>query len=80
MEWISVKDRLPNDFNDRSRLAKSYLTYIDNPFFNDGNCNVAKFQQSDFGNVWVGIEPSVSRGNDFPNVTHWMELPEPPKN
>lgn len=77
MEWISVKDELPSDFNERGR-TKSYLVWIDNPFFHDGNAHVAQFERGSFGDHWRGIEPNVHHGNNPPNVTHWMPLPEKP--
>lgn len=79
-EWISVKDELPTDFNDRGLTAPK-LVYIDNPFFANGNYHVCFFQKNSFGeqyNNWVGIEPTVHHGDAQPNVTHWMELPLKP--
>ena len=78
-EWVSVEDRLPDEFNEFGQ-TKHYLVYIDNPFFKDGNYHVAYFEKSGWGTChWRGIEPNVSHGIDQPNVTHWMELPLLPK-
>lgn len=80
MEWISVKDELPTDF-DKHGLTPPYLVYIDNPFFENGNYHVAQYEASPFGekyNHWRGIETNVAHSDRRPNVTHWMPLPEQP--
>lgn len=78
MNWISVKEKLPTDFNEHGR-TKNYLVYIDNPFFTDANYHVSWYQESLFGQkYWANIEANVYRGDDTPNVTHWCELPNKP--
>ena len=57
-EWVSVKDRLPNE--------GSYLVFLDNGFI----CR-AFFNKE---NIWVDVMSSK-----LLNVTHWMPLPEAPK-
>lgn len=69
MEWISVFDRLPEDFEE-------YLVWPEPN--RDLNIITANF---DFTNKrW---EQDFKSGYDFeifyPIVTHWMPLPEPPK-
>lgn len=55
-QWISVKDRLPEDEND-------YLVYFDDGFI------AITFYKKNGWELWAdGDEP-----------THWMKLPEPPK-
>lgn len=63
-EWISVKDRLPED-------GQEILIYVTVP----GNMpiQVATCIDGD-GELW--LDSGYSFGDD---VTHWMELPEPPK-
>jgi|SRR5690348_1691487 len=78
--WISVNDRLPNDFDEQGQ-TQPYLVYIDNPFFKNGNYHVSYFEKSSFGeqyNHWCGIEPNVHHGTTYPNVTHWILLPKRP--
>ena len=67
-EWISVKDRLPEE-------SGLYLTYGDIEFVPDHN---------DQPNTYKGIKIRVFL-REYHNlewdwrVTHWMPLPEPPK-
>jgi hypothetical protein len=61
MEWISVKDRLPEKEDDvlayefRGDISISYIS----------------------GNDWRNLESGWIL--DESHVTHWMPLPEPPK-
>lgn len=80
MKWIPVTESLPDEFDEKYKITKPYLVYIDNPFFHNGNYHVSYLMKSDLGNHWVGIEPNVShRWDNMPNVTHWCELPNPPQ-
>lgn len=71
MEWISVKDRLPND-------GVSVLVTVDlkhrkfvGVFFHH------KHPLHD-EKKWISeSQPDYDYG--YENVTHWMPLPEPPK-
>lgn len=76
-EWISVEDRLPDDF-DEAGQTPHLLVVIDNPFFKNGYYHVAYYQKTIFGRSWQGIEPNVSHGKLQPNVTHWKPLPKAP--
>lgn len=64
MEWISVKDRLPED---------------------DQECLVAFKCCEDFAfdlSTYFASDESFIYWNDFGlrrDITHWMPLPEPPK-
>ncbi len=59
MEWISVKDRMPEN-------GVRVLTACD-----DG---IVRLGISKGGFPFV-----VNRAHQFSGVTHWMPLPEPPK-
>ena len=62
MEWISVKDRLPDHKTQcigYFEVAYSYGFNINEVFYNDGR--------------WFWDLDSIE------NITHWMPLPEPPK-
>lgn len=72
MNWISVKDRLPQMSQDK--LVKGYkqiqvLAYCDKGMV----CAWFQIDTEKFYDVsgWLGTE--------IYNVTHWMPLPEPPK-
>lgn len=72
MEWISVKDRLPE--KDGQYLCyKNYVVggYCDllwyGTIYDHGKKRTFYFFDPDYGDIEVS------------NVTHWMELPEPPK-
>lgn len=75
MEWIDVKDRLPEDdrdvlcwsvkYGDESRSASSHhiiLCY-------DGDEGIWKTDWNE----------DYENNSDFHWITHWMELAEPPK-
>lgn len=69
-EWISVKDSLPE-------IRKEVLVYSYEDEINNG-MYVARID----GLNWNGSPSwlySYCCGNHVPNVTHWMELPEAPK-
>jgi hypothetical protein len=67
MKWISVKDRLPEE----------------NDYFLCYRTNIYRGKEISLYEVLEFIEKfKVWRGNGYPNtedVTHWMPLPEPPK-
>lgn len=72
MEWISVKDRLPKkngrylcytEFPNISSVGVYYYGRLENEDDRKG----FYFFDSEYGDV------------EASNVTHWMELPEPPK-
>lgn len=68
-EWISVKDRLPEKETDVLALRqdrKCFVGYICEPSWN-GKIN------------WVIWTAMKSTRNVSRKVTHWMPLPEPPK-
>lgn len=63
MEWISIKDRLPED-NGRLQM---FLVCRNQP-------------SATSGNVLIETEYFTKRFNGADNITHWMPLPEKPKN
>jgi hypothetical protein len=74
-EWISVKDRLP----DESGLYITFgCTAVPVRWLHNFDKNVGKF------GAWWNYEPD---GKEHPryrfieagNITHWMPLPQPPK-
>ena len=73
MEWISVKDRLPEmDGNDEAVDCRIKL--------DDGSETNGHYEDGDW---WIAQpDPFVGRvGAHYADieVTHWMALPEPPK-
>lgn len=69
-QWISVKDRLPKCIHGSS---DSVLVHRDN-----GECEVAYLvYDHDDGFYWYTQDERTSF--EFDGVTHWMPLPEPPK-
>ena len=69
MEWISVKDRLPK--KDGEYFCYTKLHYISVYYYgkidDESDRKCFYFFDSEYGDVEAN------------NVTHWMELPEPPK-
>lgn len=66
MEWISVKDRLPED--EKEVLACYYIK----PFLNKLFVGVLTYFAFDTEQHWQHESIGLT-------VTHWMDLPEPPK-
>ena len=64
MEWISVKDRLP------PYLRKCLVTNGD---------YVLTAWSKDEDPAWCGITYDTSEDVWIADVTHWMLLPDPPK-
>jgi len=65
MEWISVKDRLPEDI---SLVLAFGENYHDAVFFAYSN-------KVDWFDPDIVHNSKIDKGD----VTHWMPLPEPPK-
>lgn len=66
MKWISVKDQLPDQDTE-------YLVYI--TVDNRQIMTTAYYYKS--ANYWEIHDCVADNGYDIP--THWMKLPEPPK-
>jgi len=67
MEWISVKDRLPEQ-----GVYIVFIPDMDNE--EDDDISMEYYDSSE--TKWYDNQ----RCEDVYNVTHWMHLPEPPKN
>ena len=68
MEWISVKDKLPEK-------EFFYIAYDPDDGEDQSHCVIPLFYDKVRG--FIDIESGVIEF--FPGVTHWMPLPQPPK-
>ena len=69
MEWISVDERLPE-------LSTLVICYCNNGFINSGYLNYPGTKDN-FNLCSTGLLKYFSCGSE--TVTHWMPMPEPPK-
>lgn len=67
MEWISVKDRLPE--TDKMVLVVCNSAYCEKPYSTVGNYT-----------CWTSKKWLTKSGAIDTSVTHWMPLPQPPIN
>jgi hypothetical protein len=68
MKWISVKDRLPEYYT-------NVLVYCTSQFYS-GYFKSTAWRANDGGkDIWT----ITASDNIIDNVTHWMPLPQPPK-
>lgn len=65
MRWISVKDRLPEEYKGEDNELINYLCYMP-----EYGIDIANFMKP--AGIWVCMGLPVK-------VTHWMPLPEAPK-
>ncbi|MEE8288950.1 MAG: DUF551 domain-containing protein [Nitrosomonadaceae bacterium] len=76
MEWISVDDKMPLEISeaDKYESIRVIILYMENYEGENGNGVCVEFYT-------VGDKPSQwgSWSNHTGNITHWMPLPEPPK-
>lgn len=65
-QWISVKDRLPDIYQRVLILIRGriFISSIEEEYGDEYRDGVIRFWDGDW---------------DWPEVTHWMELPAPPK-
>ncbi|WP_151685023.1 DUF551 domain-containing protein [Acinetobacter seifertii] len=80
MEWICCKQKMPKE--DTSVLFRlqngvihdGFLTtdYSDGPYGENGE------DFGDYSTMWSSLSSGIEY--DLHEVTHWMPLPEPPKN
>ena len=73
-EWISVKDRLPS----REGLMDEENEYVLVSLRWTDGCQTVSIcgYGKDEWSKWDGFGFT---GNDYKHITHWMPLPEPPK-
>lgn len=64
-EWISVKDRLPEDEKQVLVYDRIHKT-----------CTIGNYKKTEENDYWVAYQGESSI---WYNITHWMPLPEPPK-
>lgn len=73
--WISVEERLPdNDWGKHWKERKYYLVFT-KP---SGLMNVAVYGYKEH-DWWIDRNSCVLDKKNYNEVTHWMPLPEPPK-
>lgn len=68
MEWISVKDRLPEPETDVLAFRYDHISIFTYRYNRRG---ILKFMYMDDSGYWCEVFA--------PEVTHWMPLPEHPK-
>lgn len=68
-QWISVKDRLPGEGEDVIACGKTWMR---------DEC-VREVSYMTIGGMPSFSYDSMDGGEDLEDVTHWMPLPEPPK-
>jgi hypothetical protein len=70
MEWIEVEKELP-------KTNKPVLTWQFNEFHPECEISV-KFHT---GDKWIDVTDmdEVEPSGEYPYITHWIPLPEPPK-
>ena len=73
MEWISVKDRLPEKFQDVAFIVECKLDKTYNGRRMGGRYMGLMFPDRDFAYHAFSVP-----GIEF-KASHWMPLPEPPK-
>ena len=78
MEWISVKDRMPDDYQYCLVYAKREGT--------DERCpiSIGRYEIDEWALLFEGENNACAGGDltwemDADEITHWMSLPEPPK-
>ena len=71
MNWISVKDKLPELIENSAGFSSDYvLVYI----ITEGH-SIAYYTQDG----WAYNYGDLMNSSDINNLTHWSPLPEPPK-
>ena len=70
--WIPVTERLPEI--KEHHVSDAVLVYLD-----DGGMAFSELEENIFGQVWFDLERPSPDGESDCTVTHWMPLPQPPK-
>lgn len=73
MNWISVKDRLPEI--KEHHVSDTVLVYC----AEQGMMAFSELEEAFFGGFVFTVERRSPYGEETPEVTHWMPLPEPPE-
>ena len=69
--WISVKDRLPEKLNENNQVSLS----VEVIGFDGESVYIGQFKTYKYDGHWTFFDGNYFRDD----VTHWMHLPEPPK-
>lgn len=69
MEWISVKERLPKN----TGISENVILHTRNGKVVTGWLEIGAFKW------WILEDADYHESVEFDYVTHWMPLPEPPK-
>ena len=70
--WIPVRERLP-EIDEKHHCSKDVLVYLD-----VGYMAFSALEENIFGQIWFECERHSDVEEEM-KVTHWMPLPEPPK-
>lgn len=76
MEWISVKDRLPDD---DVEVLTFYATEVVQAYLHYGKWKGSRNVTNNMNDGYVNDRTICKLGGDYDFVTHWMPLPELPK-
>ena len=77
IEWINVKDRLPDD--DEPVLV-TYVGYVDNLPYNDAIAVYAHKITDNYAGAWYWHDSDGVDDNPVSvSITHWMPLPKLPE-
>jgi hypothetical protein len=75
MEWISIEDEIPKQFeyvlfltNHPEKKYKYFVGYLENENYYDGSSNIMFYGPPCYEIIF-----------ELENIIHWMPLPEPPK-
>jgi hypothetical protein len=74
VKWISVKDRLPLDYKNVKNFKTRYDIIV---ALKSGAVIVCDFKCGNMPKPWYVFENQYDVYTKY--VTHWMPLPEPPK-
>ena len=76
-EWISVKDKLPNELDDVLIYGPNIV--ITKAFLLKNIIDRVVHREVFYKAGWMISDSEEGNSIDSEHVTHWMPLPEPPK-